>query len=218
MAALAEHTRIKYGTCGDIEAGLLETERFTDVQKAPSRTVYLRNNYYIKTNFYIEQSRQYVGDHKLTCYFYLPFSEWFFLVIVLASISAPAHGAPAFIFFIIAVIFLVVFLQHLYVNLRTIPHILQQPSTEDRYQQTGNAHYEITVEKYKFLFAASSDAGIGAFAAGRENSKVKIQVFTETAIGVIKRCQALSYVGFFVTLLMIVYCFAWGIVRVLDPL
>ena len=216
MAALAEHTRLQYGTCGDIETGLLETER-TVVQKAPSRTVYLRNNCYVKTNFYIEQSRQYVKGHKLTCYLYLPFSEWVFLAIVLASISAPSHAVPAFIWLAFAVFFLVIFLQHLYVNLKTIPHVLQQPCIEDRYQQTGNAHYEITKEKYQFLFAASSDAGIGALSAERGN-KVKIQVFTETAVRNIKICRIVSYVCFFVTLLMIVYCFAWAIVRVLDPL
>ena len=193
MASLTEHTHAKYGTCGD---------------------VYLKNSYYVKTNSYIDQSRPYVGGHKLTRYLYLPLGEWFFIVIALASISAPSNAVVAFIWLAFGVFYLIIFLQHMYVNMNTIPHVLQQPSIEDRYQQTDNAFYEITIEKYQLLFATSSDAGVGEFSA----SRVKIQVFTETAVRTIKICRILSTTGFFVCLLMIVYCFAWAIVRLLDPL
>ena len=81
MAALTEHTYAKIGKSGDVTVGLVENERVL-VTETRAPIVNLRDNCYVRTNFYINQSRPYVGDHKLTRYLYLSFSDWFFSIVL----------------------------------------------------------------------------------------------------------------------------------------
>jgi len=91
---------LETGRVGVVESkgtqyGYLEGEH-TRVTRV-GRTVYLKPNNYIKTNHYINESRKYVGKHKLTRYLYFRYMEWVYLLIFIASIftifSAAYSGA-----------------------------------------------------------------------------------------------------------------------------
>ena len=141
------------------QVGLIEGERFE--VKNFGKTVNLRNTIYDRTNFFIDQSREYVGDHKLTRYLYILYIQWVYMLIFLISLLAPLHFIFAFVMAGINFLFLLVWIQHAYVSVGTMPHVLKQPSLPNHMLNRDNEFFEITVEKYAALFASSKNAGIG---------------------------------------------------------
>ena len=169
MAVVARNTGV-FVSSDDAKAALLEGERFE--VKEVGKEVSIGSSIYSKTNFWINESRPYVGDHKLTRYVHLRPMMWVFLLIFLASLAAPAYYAYAFVMFGIGLVFFVIFLQHMYVNVKTIPYVLKQPSVPYTWMDIGNTFLEITLEKYHAVFAVSSQAGIGQIISGKGTIKI----------------------------------------------
>ncbi len=221
MAFLFRQTR---GVVISTEEGLALLQSGTYVeQKEIGRTKRTRNSIFYRTNFWIGQSRPYVGGHKLTLYWHMEPLErvyqyiqlhWLFLVFFVVSLLAPLSSTFAFIMFIFGAGFLVVFTQNMYVNLRTMPHVLRQPSVPNHSINRSNQHYEITVERYRSLVVGSSEVVSGF--VGTATGKMRYQVFQESAVGTMKLCFVLSSICFILASVTVSYCLAWSIVALID--
>ena len=210
--AVVQQQQGAYASTADVEALLLEGHKF-QVREFGER-VFVQRNIYSRTNFYIEQSRNYVGDRKLTKYLYLAFLQWVFLILFLISFAAPANPIFAFVMGAIGILFLLIFTQHMYVNIKTMPYVLKQPSVPNHLMNSANTFIEITMEKYGAVFAASQRAGIGYIVAGK--GTVQFQVFKQQTVGIMKNCVVVSTLAFFASLVMVFYCLAWGIVGIIN--
>ena len=210
--AVVQKNAVTAVSTGSVGVGLLEGERFEI--KTFGKTVNVRNTIYDNTNFYIGTSRDYVGDHKLTRYVYIIYIQWVYLGIFLVSFLTPLNYIFAFVMAVVHLLFLLVWIQHAYVNLGTMPYVLHQPSLPNHLLNNANDFFEITLEKYVALFAASSNAGIGI--AAKAKGTIKIQVFKTATIGKMRNCIAVSTLALIGCLLMIIYCFAWGVVKVVQ--
>ena len=194
------------------QVGLLEGERFE--VKDIGKSVHVRNTIYDKTNHYIEQSRDYVGDHKLTRYLYIIYIQWVYLLIFLISFLTPLHFIFAFVMAGINFLFLLLWIQHSYVSVGTMPHVLKQPSLPSYMLNSSNQFFEITLEKYAALFASSKNAGIGIAATAR--GTVQIQVFKNATKDLMRKCIFVSSVALLGCILIFIYCFAWGIIKAIE--
>ena len=208
---------LETGKVGVVESngtqyGYLEKEH-TRVTRV-GRTVYLKPNNYIKTNHYINESRKYVGKHKLTRYLYFRYMEWVYLLIFIASIFTIFSAAYAFIMTIVNGIFFVIWLQHMYVNVGTMPHVLRQPSLPDHQLELGNNLLRISVEKYRALFAHTNEELIGI--VGGSSDSVTVQVFRHSSMTIMKICVAVSSIAFISSVAMLIYCLSVGIIGALE--
>ncbi len=207
MSAAVHHQQGVYVTSEEAKAALISG---TNIEiKETGKNVTLGNSIYSQTNFWIAQSREYVDAHTLTCYLYLIYIHWAFPALLVVSLFTPINAIFAFIMFGIGVFFFLIFTQHMYVNVKTMRHVLKQPSVPNQWLQRRNTFFEISIEKYRAFFATSSQAGIGHVIAG--TGKVKIQVFQKTAFSTMKTCIGISTIYFLLTLFMVPYCLAWGI-------
>ena len=188
------------------QVGLVEGERF-EVRNF-GKTVHLRNTIYGKTNFFIDQSRDYVGDHKLTRYDYIIYIQWVYLLVFLISLLAPLNFIFAFVMAGINALFFRIWIQHAHVSVGTMPHVLKQPSLPNHMLNCENEFFEITLEKYAALFASSKNAGIGIAATAK--GTVKIQVFKIASKNIMKKCILVSSVALFGCSFVFIYCLAMG--------
>ena len=190
------------------QVGLMEGERF-EVRNFGEQ-VHLPNTIYGKTNFFINQSRDYVGDHKLTRYLYIIYIQWVYLLVFIVSLFTPLQFIFAFVMAGINFLFLLIWIQHAYVSVGTMPHVLKQPSLPNHMLNFDNDFFEITLEKYAALFASSKDAGIGIAATAK--GTVKIQVFKNASKNIMRKCILVSSVALFGCILIFIYCLAMGII------
>lgn len=206
----------------DETSALLESETEVEIRET-GRTVRTRTSIFHRTNFWIEQSRPYVGKHRLTRYWHL---EWLyygnlyvplhlvFPAIFIIGLITPTSAIFAACMLAIGAPCLLVFTQNMYVNLVSMPHVLDQPSVPNHWLKRTNTFLEISVVNYQRLFAASSEASIGLLAA--EGGKIKFQVFQEAAMNIMWRCVILSTFCFLLACIMVPYCLAWFIVCLID--
>ncbi len=90
-----------------------------------------------------------------------------------------------------------------------MPHVLRQLSVPDEWLKYPNTFYEVTVENYRAIFAASSQAEIGLEIADR--GTVKIQVSRKSSMTTMKACCVLSTVGLLLALFTSIYGLVWGL-------
>ena len=211
QAVVARNTGV-FVSSDEAKAALLEGERIE--VKEVGKAVSTGSSIYSKTNFWINESRPYVGDHKLTRYFHLPLMMWIFLFLFIVSLAAPAYYIYAFVMFGVGLIFFVIFLQHMYVNVKTMRYVLKQTSVPNDWIKFSNTFFVITLEKYRAFFAASSQAGIGLITSGK--GTIKIQVFRKSSVGKMKNCVVLSTMAFLGSIFMVCYCLGSGIGRSFD--
>lgn len=193
-----------------VEAALLEGEMLT-VQRAASTTVFLKNNIYTKTNFYIEQSRPYFRKH-LSTYLNMWGHQWSFLSLFLLSFLTPLDPIFAIIWFVFGIPFFFLYLQHMFVNLSTMPYVLSQPSLPDSKLDKANGFFVISYASYRAVFGETDEAVVQHVAV--EGGRVKVQAFRKSAIRQMKMCVVVSTLGFFGTIWMMDYCLAWFIVNI----
>ena len=87
------------------------------------------NSLFARTNFYIKQSQQYVGNHKLTCYWYIPYLYYGVITIVSGlNLFVFLHSIYAFVILVVELFCLIMYTQNMYVNIQTMRHVLKQPS------------------------------------------------------------------------------------------
>ena len=163
-------------------------------------------------NFYIEQSRQYFKGRNLTRYVYSSkFLHYAYIgVLIVGLVGSPFNFILAFFMMLLNIPYLIMFIQHVYVTIQTVKHVLKQPGKPDDELPTSNAHLEITREEFAASYAASQQAGLGLIVHGKET--VKIQVFSDSAKEKMKTSICLSWMYFIFAIMEIVWCLIVGIV------
>ena len=121
---------------------LVESERI-EVQQV--ETTVIINGIYNRTNHYIRQSRDFVGGAKLTCYANFPALISLSVVAMLVSLASPVHYIIGFVMAGIDVIWLCIFIQHMYVNVKTMPHMLKLPRMPNHMHRSKTASLRLTL-------------------------------------------------------------------------
>ena len=193
-------TTVQAVQVGEVQAARAAQERI-QVRKF-GKSVSLRDSIYSKTNFYIQQSRPYIPHKKLRTYFYIRFMRWVFLIYCVLCIPMPfvpnfmwpwaaATGG-------IALIWLLIFAQHMHVVYWTIPQVLSQPIWPDDVQSSENDFYEFTLERVEGVYLTARDSGIGIVQAA--SGSIKFQALNETAACKVRKSCCLSCCMLWVTI------------------
>ena len=186
---------------------LLEDEKFAlDETGTP---VFI-NGYYNRTNHYIKKSRGYVGGAKLTRYINFPAVIILSVVGMLISLAAPAHFILAFVMAGIDFAWFCIFVQHMYVNVKTMPHMLRLPRVDNDMMETHNGFFEITLEKYREIFGVQAEAGIGISVAAK--GTIQLHILTHRAVKYMKVVIVSSTLALLATSALMIYCVVFGIV------
>ena len=102
-----------------------------------------------------------------------------------------------------------IFVQHMYVNVKTMPHMLRLPRVPNNMMQTHSGFFEITLEKYSELFGVQAQAGIGIIVA--EKGTIQLHILTYKAVGYMKVVMAYSTFALLATFALMIYCTVLGI-------
>ena len=209
MAAVAQQkttiARSGYVAVGEVTGGQISI-------RSTGTTVTVTDNLYPKTNFYIEQSRQYFPERKFRKYIYFYYFYTVYLLIFLGSFPTFLNFIYAFVMAAVNGAFLLMYIQHIFVIVTTMRYVIKQPSVPNRSLRANNDHIEIGVDVYNARYAASSNAGIGLLVHG--SGKVKVQVFRNRAMARMKNTMGISTLCFIGSIGMVAYCLGMGITRV----
>ena len=201
---------VKQGTTvarvGDVEVGEVNRDKITI--KTTGNRVSIPGNMYGDTNFYIQQSKQYFPDRKLTTYVYFYYMYLAYPLIFFGSLAAPANFIYAFVMTGVNGLFLLIYIQHLYVITKTMRYVLQQHTVPNNSLALNNDHLEISLEVYRARYAATTDAGVGIVT--QASGTIKLQLFKKSTTGVMRNSVAVSIFCFIGCVLMVLYCPAVG--------
>ena len=192
----------------DVEAGVLRG-RILNIKETGTPTT-IPGNIYGACNFYIQNSRDYVGGHPLTTYIYIHFMPYIYGVIFVASLFSPLLFYLAIVCFVLNIIFLLFYIQHMYVNIKTMRYVLKQPGVPNHLLTHNNTFLEISLEEFAVAYAATKEAGFGI--VSKEKGTVKIQVFKNTTKGKMKTCVWISTLSFLTAVALIAYCGVFAII------
>lgn len=198
------------GYVANQEAGVGFADRERIEIKRTGQTVWLQKNIYSRTNHYIKESHGYVPedmDRKLTRYFYFVGLQWIFLLLLIAGLVSPVYYIFAFVMGGISIPFILVFSQHMYVVIVTIPIILKLPNIREL-PGFQNDFFEISREKYTAVFAASPDTAVAV--GVQSKGTIKIHVLTTWARTQVRNTRIVSVLAFCASIFMFFYCFAFG--------
>ena len=196
-------TTVQAVQVGEVQAARAAQERIQ--VRTFGKYVTLRDSIYSKTNFYIKQSRPYIPHKKLRTYFYIRFMRWVFLIYCVLCIPMPF--VPNFMWPWsavtggIALIWLLIFAQHMHVVYWTIPQVLSQPIWPDNVQSSGNDFYEFTLERVEGVYLRARDSGIGIVQAA--SGSIEFQALNETAACRVRRSRCLSCCMLWVTIVAV---------------
>ena len=193
----------------DVEAGVV-TGRVLNIKETGTPTN-IPGNLYGDSNFYIRNSRDYVGGRPITTYVYFYFMPFIYLAVVIASLLSPLNFILAIVCLVLNIIFFLFYIQHMYVNIKTMRYVLKQPSLPNHTMNLNNTFLEISLEEFAVAYAATKEAGIGI--VSKEKGTVKIQVFKNSTKARMKTCVFMSTVSFFLSFVLICYCVSWAIIR-----
>lgn len=192
-----------------VEAGAVNLNRVTMEMTGNPTTI--SKFTYGKVNFYINKSRQYFPKVKFHTFIYFPFHYLVYATIIPFSFFAFLHFIFAFLMAVVNALFLVMYIQHLYVVVTTLRHVVKQPKVPNM-TKYDSQHLEISLEVYRAQYATCEQAGIGILVRG--SGKVKLQVFSNGAMGLMKSVMFLSCFFFVISLFLIFYCLAFGLIFV----
>ena len=202
------------GYIANQEAGVAFREQDRIEIKNTTQKVWIRNNIYDRTNHYIKASHGYIPkdkERKLTCYWYFVGLQWIFLVVFVIGLVSPSHFIFAFIMGGISTLAIVVFSQHMYVVITTIPIILKLPHLADSAMNSENSFFEISLEKYTAVFAASPDTAVGV--GVKTKGTIKIHVLSTRARLKVMYTIMVSTLALVASIFIVIYCFALGVYR-----
>ena len=185
--------------------------------RATGKTVHVDDDIYAKTNFYIEQTRQYIPTRKLDAFLYFRgFSKLTYVMLIVAvtlllpttiisktlgpSMCAKLGG----IMLIVYLPFCLTYCQHLHVVRKTIPWVLRQPVIPNL--RTGNEHLEVAVTSLEGVYLSARNSGIGLMS--QTTGTIKFHVLSPQAVQSIKWTKVYSIVYFMLTTLACVWAAA----------
>ena len=99
----------------------------------------------------------------------------------------------------------------MYVNIKTMHYVLEQPGVPDHMMTCNNTFLEISLEEFAVAYAATKEAGFGI--VSKEKGTVKIQVFKNSAKLRMKTCVWISTLSFPTSFTLIFFCGAWVIIK-----
>lgn len=201
---------VKQGTtvarAGDVEVGQVQRDKITI--KTTGNPTSIPGNMYGDANFYIQQSRKYFPERKFTTYVYFFYMYIVYLLVFLGSLAAPANFIYAFVMTGVNGLFLLFYIQHLYVIAKTMRYVLRQHSVPNNSLNWNNDHIEISIEVYRAQYATTSNVAVGVVAKG--SGTIKIQLFKHKTMAVMKNTVVVSIFSFIGSVLMVLYCPAVG--------
>ena len=166
-------------------------------------------NIYGTCNFHIRNSHDYVGGHPLTTYTYFYYMEYIYILVFIASLFSPLVFYLAITCFVLNILVLSFYIQHMYVNIKTMRYVLKQPGVPNHLMTRANTFLEISLEEFAVAYAATKEAGFGI--VSREKGTVNIQVFKYATKGKMKTCVCVSTLSFLTAITLILYCGACAI-------
>ena len=219
----AQTTRAQVYQTTDVTAG--KASRTEISIKETGRSVNIPNESYARTNFYIDQSRQYFPNIRLRKYVSFGRMNTFFCIFLVFHLGMllfllcgiQFFGIPvAVITLIIDIIPLVVYSQHVSVNKNTIPWLLKLPV--EPMQKALNEHYEVEIATMNTAFVEAKEAGIGVFVTVGGKAKMKIMAFNNVGITSIKIASDRGRLFFciFASIIAIFWSFGWLIVHIVH--
>lgn len=207
MTAVVQKQQAAMVRAGNVEVGAVNVDKVT--VKSTGRTLSLPGTLYGDTNFYIKHSQMYFPDVRFRSFIYFPYCQVAYLIIFLGSIATFVNFIFALVMLGVNGLFLLMYIQHLYVIATTMRYVLRQPKVPNNMLNYRNEHLEISLEVYRAQYAACEQAGIGVFVKG--SGTVKLQVFQNSAMALMKNAVVISCFCFAGSLLMVFYCLATGI-------
>ena len=124
-------------------------------------------------------------------------------MVVLVSLAAPGYYVVAFIMAGIKFAWFCIFVQHMYVNVRTMPHMLRLPRVPDNMLRLNNGFFEISLEKYTMMFGVQAQAGIGIIVA--EKGTIQLHILTDKAVCYMKTVMVYSTFALLATFALMIY-------------
>ena len=188
-------------------AAVLENSEKIAVEQVGTKVII--NGYYNRTNHYIHCSRDFVGGAKLTRYINFPALIALSVLAMLVSLAAPAFFLLAFLMAGIDLAWFCIFVQHMYVNVRTMPHMLRLPRVPDNMLRSNNGFFEISLEKYTMMFGVQAQAGIGIIIGTK--GTIKLHILTDKAVCYMKTVMVYSTFALLATFALMIYCTVFGI-------
>ena len=189
----AERTSVQAVQVGDVQAAKATQENLT--VRRFGTTIFLKDNVYTKTNFYIKQSRPYIPRRTLRTYLYIRFMRWAFLCY--CGLCLPMPFLPDFIGWPwaaatggLGLIWFLIFSQHMHVIYWTIPAVLSQPILPNNAQSRENDFYEFSLERVEGVYLSAKESGIGLIQ--RSAGSIQFQALNETAACNVRKSCYLS--------------------------
>ena len=197
----AELTSVQAVQVGDVQAARATKENV--LVHTFGRTVFLRQSIYVKTNFYIKESRPYIPYKTLRTYLYIHCMRWAFLLYCVLCIPMPFLpdfiGWPwAAITGSLGLVWLLIFSQHMHVIYYTIPAVLSQPILPNATQARENEFYVFQSEKIEGIYLTARDSGVGMIQ--RSSGSIKFMALNETAACTVRKSFFLSCCMMWVTI------------------
>ena len=193
----------------------LRTQNLTEIRQT-GRTVFLQNNIFSKTNHYIQQSRDYVPEElrpKLIRYLHFRGLHWAILILLAIALFSPAFYPFAFVMVGVSIVMILLYAQYMHVVRHTVPIMLRLPHLPNDLmkQYAGNklnALYEIKLEDYTAVFAATPEEAIGAVV--KRGSNIKIHILSTQARNDIINTRTVSIFSMCTAIFMCCYCFVFA--------
>ena len=191
------------------EVGVLTGES-VDIKEF-GRTVTMDSYMYGKTNFFIKQSKPYVGKRTLTEYVYIKWLHWLYIPIFLATLFVLFSEQYAFVMLGVNLVILAIYTQNMHVNVYTMRYVLKQPSFPDNRLKRANTFFEVTLEEFAAIYVVSHRAGLGQVFGAK--GTIKFQVFRNSTVQIMKYCVITSTICFISALFSVFYCLVWGLLK-----
>ena len=179
------------------------------------RNVRMADNCYLRTNHFIKSSRDFVQSRlKLRQFWRFPWMRLFFALHFLLTLPCFLTWLYACIACFLTILWLLFFLQHVFVLVFSLPLVMKQPVIRD--QREMNAFYEIQVEQIEGVYRQVRQFGIGIVATSRES--VKFQVFNKEGYRTMLDAKHWSHVMIVFALILFVWSLSWALAETAVPL
>jgi len=179
---MSDRDRLTAANPGRTEVAVLHSRRVEI--KDFDVTAEVRNEIHARTNHYIKQSRPYFPNKKLRGYINCP--HFLKITPIPGGLSVfgciVIYGAPKavpLVFFIICLLLFLIFCQHEWVNLSTLPIVHKQPFINN--QESLNKFYEVTITELDGIALENFQAGIGFVHSELRRGKIRYQAFNKKA-------------------------------------
>lgn len=179
------------------------------------RNVHVRNDCFVRTNHFIKCSVEFVDTRLPLCRFWrFRFMRLLFAVHFLLTLPCFLTWLYACIACLLTTLWLLFFLQHIYVLLFTLPLVMKQPVVSA--QVDLNAFYEIQVEQIQGAYLQARRQGIGVLATSR--ASINFQVFNRKGYQIMLDTKHWSRVMVVFTFILFVWSLSWALAETAAPL